>query len=117
MDVTLGELVVVCEWSLSSQQGGAKRSLLSNENQQLNSHGALMKQVHICSNKNTFYSGNYSRSRLMSMNVRSQMYAQSWFYLFWGRVGMCVLLFMLVVHLGKAYLLAFIHSAFIHRDK
>ena len=53
----------------------------------------------------------------MSMNVRSQMYAQSWFYLFWGRVGMCVFLFMLVVQLGKAYLLAFIHSAFIHRDK
>ena len=64
MDITLGELVVVCEWSLSSQQGGAKRSLLSNDNQQLESHGGLMKQVRICSNKKTFYSADYSRGRV-----------------------------------------------------
>lgn len=59
MDITLGELVVVCEWSLSSQQGGAKRSLLSNDNQQLESHGGLMKQV--CSIEQEIVSGLVNR--------------------------------------------------------
>ncbi|XP_074628735.1 eIF-2-alpha kinase GCN2-like [Acropora palmata] len=59
MDISLGELVVVCEWSLSSQQGGAKRSLLSNDNQQLDSHGGLMKQV--CSIEQEIVSGLVNR--------------------------------------------------------
>ena len=47
MDVTLGELVVVYEWSLSSQQSGsgAKHTLFTNDNQQQDLHGRLVKQV------------------------------------------------------------------------
>lgn len=48
MDVTLGELVVVYEWSLSSQQSGsgAKHTLFTNDNQQQDLHGRLVKQVY-----------------------------------------------------------------------
>lgn len=45
MNVTLGELVVVCEWSLSANQGGARQTLITNDNQKQDLQGRLVKQV------------------------------------------------------------------------
>ena len=45
MDITIGDLVVVCEWSLSPHQAGTRRTLSITDNQHQDMHGRLMKQV------------------------------------------------------------------------
>ena len=45
MDITIGDLVVMCEWRLSPHQVGTRRTLSITDNQQQDPQGRLMKQV------------------------------------------------------------------------
>ena len=45
MDITIGDLVVMCEWRLSLHQLGTRRALSITDNQQQDLQERLMKQV------------------------------------------------------------------------
>jgi len=45
MDITIGDLVVMCEWRLSPHQVGNRRALNVTDNQQQDLQARLIKQV------------------------------------------------------------------------